>query len=1152
MKVQRLRMAGFKSFVDTTELAIEPGLTGIVGPNGCGKSNVLESLRWVMGATSAKALRGAGMEDVIFSGTANRPARNMAEVSLTLDNADRKAPAAFNDSDALEVIRRIERDVGSAYRINGKDVRARDVQLLFADASTGATSPALVKQGQIAELINAKPENRRKLLEEAAGITGLHSRRHEAELRLKAAETNLQRLDDVQQQIDDQLASLKRQARQATRYKNLSGHIRAAEAITYHLRWQDARTGVQDFEQKLKDIEVHVEQAARAAADASTAQATAAETVPPLRDTEAKAAAAVQRLRLEVDTLTREEQQAKQQADNIRAQIEQIAADIQREHSLRRDAEAALTKLDEEQNGLIETQKDEPQTLEAAEKTLADTQADLGKEEETLDTLTREQAQWDAHRQSLERNLNDLRNRVNKLTNQLSSTTQELDRVLADMPDTTTDTGIGAEISQAEQRAEQAHLALADSEAARDAAELALDAKRGPASDATTTLNTLKAEAKALSDLLNVNASGLWPPVIDALKVQPGYETALAAALGDDLNAPTDEAAPVHWEQVEAPVPTALPAGAQPLAQVVEGPLQLARRLSQIGIVDADQGRTLMAQLQPGQRLVSRNGDLWRWDGYVSSADAETAAAKRLAQRNRLRQLDEELQIANAENDRAQTALTTAKDHLKTCGQSLDEHRRHAQAADRLVAELRAQKAKADDDTAALRTRHAALEEAKSRIDTDLTEARDALAQTERERENLGDNQELKDNIGRQRARVQELRTNVSLANNQLAAVRREIENRKQRLSEIDGERKQWRTRSEAADRRIENLKDRKSKAQWDLQAAEEIPQQIEGKRLTLGDAITEAEQKRSTAADALSTAETTLAEADKLVKETSTALSSLREDRVRIETALEAGHERLRDITARIHDTLKCQPEGLLALAEHDPEKELPALADIETKLDRLKNERERMGAVNLRAEEESAELQERLDELLRERGDLEEAIAKLRKSISTLNQEGRSRLTEAFDKVNAEFTRHFQILFDGGTARLELIGAEDDPLAAGLEIFARPPGKKVQNMSLMSGGEQALTALALIFAVFMSNPAPICFLDEVDAPLDDSNVERFCNLLHDMKAKSQTRFIVITHHALTMANMDRLYGVTMAERGVSQLVSVDLAQAEQIREAS
>lgn len=1151
MIVDRLRMSGFKSFVDTTELQIEPGLTGIVGPNGCGKSNVLESLRWVMGATSAKALRGAGMEDVIFSGTSNRPARNMAEVCVTMDNSERTAPAAYNESEVIEVIRRIERDAGSAYRINGKDVRARDVQLLFADASTGATSPALVKQGQISELINAKPENRRKLLEEAAGITGLHSRRHEAELRLRAAETNLQRLDDVQQQLEDQLASLKRQARQATRYKNLSGHIRAAESMTYHLRWQEAQANVQVAEEKLKKIETDVEQAALAAAEASTGQAKAAEEVPPLREAEAATAAAVQRLRLEIDTLAREEAQAKQQAEAIKTQIEQIASDISREHSLRRDAEAALTKLTEEQTKIRDEQSEEQSTLQEAEDNLEEAKSDLTRQELSLDALTRENAEWNARKQTIERTLNDLQGRAQKLQQQLDQNTQELAQLAASAPHDIEDDALRADIEQSEADIEFKLAEENSAQTLRQEAESKLEALRGPHANAEKELNRLKAEAKALTDLLDLNASGLWPPVIDAIKVQPGYETALAAALGEDLNAPTDEAAPVHWENIESPLSTNLPFGASPLSGFVTGPNQLTRRLSQIGVVEQEDGPRLFKQLSPGQRLVSRNGDLWRWDGFVASAEAETPAAKRLAQRNRLIQLDQEIRQANDVFTTCDEELQSAKTKLAEITAMQEQCRSGRQFAEKQLAELREKKAKSDEANAALRSRRAALGEAQSRIRTDLSEVQEQLSAAEEERNSLQDNQGLIDRIATQRNSVQDLRSNVSMATNQRDAVRRDIQLRANRLTEIEGETRQWTARASNADQRIENLKDRKSKAQWDLQAAEEIPQQIEGKRLTLSGAITEAEEKRSKAADTLSEAEKVLAELDKLVKETNAGLSFAREERARTEANLEAGHERLRDIMDRIQESLKCPPEQLLELSEHNPDKPLPELKDIEAKFERLKNERERMGAVNLRAEEESAELQTRLDELLSERSDLEEAIAKLRRSISTLNQEGRARLTEAFDKVNAEFTRHFQILFDGGTAHLELTDIED-PLAAGLEIYARPPGKRVQNMSLMSGGEQALTAIALIFAVFMSNPAPICFLDEVDAPLDDSNVERFCNLLHDMKEKASTRFIIITHHALTMANMDRLYGVTMMERGVSQLVSVDLQEAEQVREAS
>ncbi len=1150
MRIERLRISGFKSFVDTTELRVEPGLTGIVGPNGCGKSNVLESLRWVMGATSAKALRGSGMDDVIFSGTSARPARNMAEVHLTLDNSSRKAPAAFNDSDVLEVTRRIEREAGSAYRINGRDVRARDVQLLFADAGTGANSPALVRQGQVSELINAKPENRRKILEEAAGITGLHSRRHEAELRLRAAETNLQRLEDVQQQLEDQLHSLKRQARQATRYKNLAGRIRSAEALVLHLKWSQARDSLKEAEETLVRIKSEVETYTQAAAQASTAQSEAAETVPPLRQAEAAAAAAVQRLNIEKDTIDKDAQLAKDQAAALTTTLEQISADVRREQAMRRDASAALEALDQEKTTLEQERSDETSRVESAKKAVDACSKGLADAERKLDELSGLAAQRHAKMEALRAAISQANAQKEKLSGELTDARRELQALALSDDKDTEKQDLEKRIDSAEREYQLVLERLANADRERSRSWTQADDLRAPLQEAEKHLNKLKAEAKALSGVLNVDAGGLWPPVIDAVRVEPGYEVALAAALGEDLNAPTDEAAPVHWEHVADVLDQALPMGAEPLSRFVTGPVQLARRLSQIGVVDRHQGAAMRRALRAGQRLVSKEGDLWRWDGFSASAEADTPAARRLAQRNRLRELDSEIEAAKETHQQAEQVFKGAEQRASDASQAAESIRRLRHQTEAARTEAQEALVAFNRQNAERQSKLAALQEAETRMLRSLSELNDQMSSQQQELAELEVGEDHAGEIVEQRTIVAEARAALSESNADLQALNREAAVRTERLNAIASERQQWQTRTTNAEAQIERLNERKSKAAWELKAAEEVPLQLEGKRVKLIEAVKEAEQKRQAAADGLAEAEAKLRACDRAVKETQETLAEARENLVRTETQLQSNLQRRDELVHQIQDALNVPPEDLLQHSEHG-DKPLPPLKEIENKLERLKRERENMGAVNLRAEQESAELVDKLEEIGGERSDLEEAIAKLRKGINTLNSEGRERILSAFNDVNEQFTRLFEVLFAGGSAKLELTES-DDPLSAGLDIFARPPGKKLQNLSLMSGGEQALTAMALILAVFVSNPAPVCFLDEVDAPLDDSNVERFCNLLHEMKKITDTRFFVITHNALSMANMDRLYGVTMAERGVSQLVSVDLSEAEQMREAS
>ena len=662
MEFKRLRLSGFKSFVEPTELVIENGLTGVVGPNGCGKSNLLEALRWVMGESSYKNMRGSGMDDVIFSGSAGRPGRNMAEVTVVLDNSQRTAPAEINNADTLEVSRRIEREAGSAYRINGKDVRARDVQLLFADASTGARSPALVRQGQIGELISAKPQSRRKILEEAAGITGLHTRRHEAELRLKAAETNLTRLDDVVGQIEAQLSHLKRQARQASRYKSISGDIRKAEAIQLHLRWTDAAETVTSEQTALNEVTSALGEHTRASSEATRAQEEAAGVLPKLRDEEITAAAIVQRLNVERESLEAEESRAKARKDELERRRDQIGQDLNREREAIAETGDILGRLDAEESELNAASAGDDQLRGEAETSLKAAEAALREQEAAADEASQASASLRAKRASLESAVADQTRRVERLQSQLEA----IDRDLAELG---VDNEAAAEIARLTAMVEETTGLLADAEAAMEAAEAAVGEARTAEQDRRGELDDLEREAQklstevgTLSKLLSVADSELWPPLIDSVTVEPGYETALGAALGDDLDVPTDEAAPIHWQELP-PLDddTPLPDGATPLSDVVKAPAALTRRLRQIGIVDAAQGKALQFGLKPGQRLVSKDGDLWRWDGLVAAADAPTAAAQRLAQRNRLSDLEVESKDASAKAQGARDAFNTAR-----------------------------------------------------------------------------------------------------------------------------------------------------------------------------------------------------------------------------------------------------------------------------------------------------------------------------------------------------------------------------------------------------------------------------------------------------------------------------------------------------------
>ena len=1151
MKFTNVRLVGFKSFVEPTDFQVRNGLTGIVGPNGCGKSNLLEALRWVMGATSAKALRGDGMDAVIFSGTTMRPARNWAEVILTLDNSDRSAPAEYNDTETLEVSRRIlrkEEGTQSIYRINNKEVRAKDVQLLFADASTGANSPALVRQGQISELINAKPQNRRRLLEEAAGVTGLHTRRHEAELRLRAAEQNLERLDDVISELEVQKSALGRQARQATRYRNVSGDIRRAEAMLCHLRWRESIEAKDAAAEGLGEISTLIEDTVRASAAATAAQTEAHEKLDPLRLSEAEAAAALHRLTVAREGLDDEARRAAAELERLSGEINRIENDLIRERELLQDAEKAISELTQEEETLKERESSEVARLAEAARTVEEANESLTAIERDFDQKSADAAEFEAQRKTISGNVAAASRRLEKIREQRGSFEDERSLIEPTPEQAAALQEAARKYAAADEAAGTAELAFQRAEEERANAEEREKALRAPLLKSEQSLTEIDAEREALRRVLAANESEDWTPLIEMIRVEPGYENALASALGDDLGAATDESAPTHWSALgEQAVEMELPFGVTALSNFVDAPPALARRLRAIGVIDASDGARLKNDLRPGQRLVSREGDLWRWDGFTSHADAKTAAAIRLEQRNRLAVLDGDFTAAEARATEARERHQNAAETLTTRQQNEREARTLFKEARHAVDSARDKLAELERQHERAATRIAAIDENLTRLAGEDTETSSNLAELETAQAALPDAELIANGVATARDKVGEARMRASEARAAQKDLEREAAARTARLEELTGERNAWGTRKETAEAREGDLKTRLEETRTARETAAAAPAQIEEKRNALLDQLTHAETRRNDAGDALAEGQRIAQEADKTVKEADAAAADAREGRARLEAQAEAAAERVNEAEAIARETCDAEPEALLEISEHKEGRDLPERDGIERKLERYKRERENLGGVNLRADEEMQEVSTRLEELGTEREDCDAAIRKLRAAIGGLNREARQRLLEAFETVNSNFSSLFTRLFNGGQAELRLIDA-DDPLEAGLEIFASPPGKKLTSMSLMSGGEQALTATSLIFAVFMANPAPVCVLDEVDAPLDDANVERFCRLLNEMAQETETRFIIITHHALTMSRMDRLFGVTMVERGVSQLVSVDLQRAEQL----
>ena len=1149
MHITGLSIAGFKSFVDPTDVPIEPGLTGIVGPNGCGKSNLLESLRWVMGANSARAMRGGEMDDLIFSGSGSRPARETAEVHLILNNEARSAPPEYNDSDEIEILRRLKRGAGSTYKINGRTVRAKDVQLLFADASTGANSPSLVRQGQISELIAAKPQNRRRILEEAAGISGLNSRRHEAELKLRAAETNLERLSEVSAEVERQLESLKRQARKARKYKALSEEISALEAFAAHLKWLQASEAQDVAKARFDEAKKAVEDLTTADAQKETERLQAHEKLAPLREAESLAAAKLGQVRIQLARLEAERKAAADALARLQAEAGRLDQDVAREQQLKAEAQEAAERAQRELDALPTLDESLSDAQEADARTkLDDAREILQAKQAHADDVAARLADVRAAKRAATANADAQRRRKDELERDVARLQNSLAEIAGE--DQLTEA-----TAAARKHAEEAELALHDAERAVEAAEAELAEKREveeqastPKVDAAATISTLEAEIKGLERLLRKVDTTDAPPVLERIRTRDGYEKAIAVALGDDVQAPTDRSAPMHWAGADAR-PEPLPDGCQPLTEFVDAPSELAARLSQCGVVEAHDGERLSVQLKPGQRLVSKQGHLWRWDGFHRTPRAPVSAAERLEQQARLKAAQAEVEPARAALQAAEEALEAAKTARVQAEQDMRDARAAIQPASRALGDARAAVQKAEQSAERAAMQRETNSQSLARVEVDLSSVLSALSLIDPSQE-TGDESALEQSLQAAKSDLDAAREGETEARGYLNDLTR---NREQAIKRRDGltrDLEDWTRRVTASDERMNALMGRKSETNDSLTNAVQ-PDANSAELNRLRDEVEKYEGERKAAADEFAESETAYRSAEQAARQASSDAAKSREALADAKVRVETASQKFDEIVEFAQSQFQRTPEGLLTLANAGIEDDVLETLDLksaEQQVEEKKRARDGLGGVNMEAEAEAEELGSRLGSQASEKEDLIAAIAKLREGVDALNAEGQVRLMEAFEKVNENFKALFTTLFRGGQAELRLVETDGDPLASGLEIYAQPPGKRLGTLNLMSGGEQALTATALIFAVFLANPAPICVLDEVDAPLDDANVDRFCNLLNEMRGRTQTRFVVITHNPVTMSRMDRLFGVTMREKGVSKLVSVDLTAAEEL----
>ena len=1039
MRLRRLKLSGFKSFVEPADLRIEPGLTGVVGPNGCGKSNLLEAIRWAMGESSPKSLRGGGMDDVIFAGTATRPPRDFAEVSILVERTAGDEGGASES----EVTRRIERGAGSAYRIDGRDVRAKDVALLFADAATGAHSPALVSQGKIGAVIAAKPVERRLLLEEAAGISGLHARRKDAEQKLRATEANLARLGEILSDQEQRSAQLRRQARAAERYRKLTDQIRGVEARLLHARWNAAEQAAEAANAEAREAAEEVERISQAIAEAQAAHDRANEALTAKRN-------ALAELREQAHDLAHQLAAARARRDTVTRRLDELdrldaalTADIGREEALQSDAARAITQLEEERSAIVRRLDDAEAHASRIAAELNHTEAASRQAETELAELLARQAAMRAERRVADAALEAATAQLGRTEQEDAKLTEQL-RALGD----------GTEQERAREEAERnakaASQALAEAEEQRVVAEQGRtvaaeqrDAAESELASARATLSAARSEHDALARALEHGGGS----AIASLKAEPGYERALAAALGEDVDATIGGDGSRRWAGSSAsPDDPKLPEGAACLADHVSAPKELARRLRQVAVVDEDIGQ----ELAVGQRLVTREGQLRRWDGFVAVGTG-AAAAERLLRANRFAALAEELPALEKAVERAAGRRNSAVATMEQCREAAERARQAALAAERDSRDS----ARAIDAASAtlerMESQRSGLAQRRADLEPVLEASNDAVAAAMRSLAALPDPAVLEHDVESARASAATAASAVADKRAEAATKARETAADRERSSAVSREQNEWRKRQGDAEQRLAQALERQEQQATERAELEKEPAELDARISTLERENSESQVRVGEASAAEQDAERAVVEAAHAVSDANERSADTRERRAAAAARAEAQQARSAEFARASFEKFECVPQrlpeqmGFDADDPRDPDAEAAAL-------ERLAAERERIGPVNLVAEQELAELDEARTKGAEEAEELTQAIHRLRGSIGNLNREGRVRLLEAYEKVDAHFRRLFTTLFDGGQAHLDLVES-DDPLEAGLEIMVQPPGKRLSNSDPIVG---------------------------------------------------------------------------------------------------
>jgi len=1140
MKFKSIRISGFKSFLESTEIPIDNGLTGIVGPNGCGKSNIVEAMKWVMGENSARQMRGDGMDDIIFSGTNERPARNFAEVSIKLDNTEKKAPSNFNHFDEIEISRKIEREKGSIYRVNGKQVRSRDIQLIFADNGTGARSSGIVSQGRISQIIDSSPENRRVILEEAANIKGLHSRRHEAELKLNGATDNLSRLLDIEQTYNEQLVELEKQARKASRYRSVGERLRKAESTLFIKLLNSSETDLKNFKNELEIATDRVNQAQLDVSKNTKSKLVAFDKIPELKKIEAEKAAFLQSLNINKIRLEEEKSSANKTLDNIFNQISQIEIDIEREEEIKEDSKKSLLNLEDEEKKLKTESKAFEGKIDQAISLVKELKKKSDEADQDLSSINSKIYSINSNKENIEKRITDLKEKIKKSEFQIPQfNILEEEKSFKENK---------AKIIKGRKLLEEKNKLLLTKKNEYEAIKKILNDLNKAKTEADYKVNITKAELNSLSSLLGHDTSSK-ETLENSIDSFASLEKSIGSILGETLLAPvlsnldTPKNTPFWRKNLKGIIETKLPDGVKPIIKNIKNNSILDLALLGVGIVDNEEiAFKLQDKLSFGQALTTVEGGLWRWDGFVQPPQVQNSYSERLQNIAKLRSLEKE--IPNLEN------------RQKSIQSKIDKNELYINVIEKNILELESQiydLIEANNNLNLLNTKI----ESKIGSSKILVKEHQNIIDLSNKELNLL-NKELINSSNLPLLLTEELkiRNIADQCRNSLTdamAAEQQVRNHEsyqsRNLLQIKNQKNNWKKREDEAIARLLTLQNRQKSLSEEKQKLMNLPDNFKKREDELNLEINKASHLRNKAADNLVEAETNLNELEKLEKLSEQNMSSLREEMIKIEAKLNLSKSQVKNIEERVWEKLRINTDQLYEIANLDKNDEIDISIDaLEKTVHRLINERDSIGAVNLRAEEEMKEMRDKIKTMSDERIDLEQAIDKLKTGIFELNKEGRQRLKESFEEVNKNFKNLFQKLFGGGNAELKLIGNED-PLHAGLEVLASPPGKKMQLLSLLSGGEQALTAISLIFSVFLCNPAPICILDEVDAPLDDSNVGRFCNLLEKIVEETDTYFMVVTHHRLTMAKMDRLFGVTMEQKGISRLVAVNLEQANRIK---